>query len=119
MLDLVEEPLDQIAIPIDDFVVGDGLRACAIGGHDRLGAHLCDDVAETIGVVALVSEQLVEVESRDQGLGLLDVMHLTCRQNETQGIAERVDDGIDLRAQAAARTPDLLRIAPPFAPAAC
>ena len=50
----------------------------------------------------------------DQVLGLADVMHLACGQDEANGIAERVHADIDLRAQAAARTPDRLIFASPF-----
>ena len=46
-------------------------------------------------------------------------MHLACGQDEANGIAERIHAGADLRAQAAARTPDRLIFAAPFAPAAC
>ena len=40
-------------------------------------------------------------------------------QNEANGITECIHTCADLRAQAAARTPDRLIFAPPFAPAAC
>src|SRR6266852_2330818 len=46
-------------------------------------------------------------------------MHLACGQDEANGIAERIHAGTDLRAQAAARTPDRLIFVAPFAPAAC
>jgi hypothetical protein len=46
-------------------------------------------------------------------------MYLACGQDEANGIAERIHAGADLCAQAAARTPDRLIFAAPFAPAAC
>jgi hypothetical protein len=46
-------------------------------------------------------------------------MHLACGQDKANRIAQRVDACVDLRAQTAARTPDRLIFAPPFAPAAC
>jgi hypothetical protein len=46
-------------------------------------------------------------------------MHLACGQDKANRIAQRVDACADLCAQAAARTPDRLIFAPPFAPAAC
>jgi len=44
---------------------------------------------------------------------------LAARQDEANGIAKRINARTDLGAQAAARTPDRLIVAPPFAPAAC
>ena len=47
-------------------------------------------------------------------------MQLACGQDEADWIAEGIHTYVDLRTQAAARTPDRLIFAPPFfAPAAC
>ena len=119
MLDLVEEPLDQVAILVDILVVGDGLRARAVGGHDCLASSGRNHGTQAVGVVARVGDELVEIEAGDQCFGLVDVVDLAGRQDEAQRVAERIDRGVDLRAQAAARAPDRLCIAPPFAPAAC
>ena len=55
----------------------------------------------------------------DEVLGLENVVHLAAGQDEADGIAKCIDTDTDLGAQAAARTPDRLIFAPPFAPAAC
>jgi hypothetical protein len=90
-------------------------RACAL----RSGS-VCNGGAKAIGVVALVSEQVFEGRTADQALCLRDIGDLACRQDEADRIAEGVDGNADLRAQAAARTPDRLIFGPPFwAPAAC
>ena len=66
------------------------------------------------------SEQVLERKTADQVFGLEDVVHLAWGQDEADGIAEGIDTNVDLRTQAAARTPDRLIFAPPFfAPAAC
>ena len=119
MLDLAEEPLDEVALLVDMLVVGDGLRSRCYRWNDSLGLGGIDGRAGTVAVVAFVGEELVEVEPLDQGLRLLAVVDVPARQDEAQRIAESVDDDVDLRARATARTPNLLRIAPPFAPAAC
>jgi hypothetical protein len=62
---------------------------------------------------------MFERNATDQVLGLEDVVHLAARQDEANGIAKRINARTDLGAQAAARTPDRLIVAPPFAPAAC
>src|SRR5258708_13033264 len=119
MFDLVEESLDQIAIPVDILVVGDDLRSGAGRRDHCLGADLRNAGAKAVGIITLVGEQLVERQPPDQRLGLEDVVHVARGQDETNGIAEPIDAHADLRARAAARTPDLLIFAPPFAPAAC
>src|SRR3972149_3109825 len=119
MLDLVEEPLDQIAVLVNLLVVDDGLRPGAVRRHYGLGPGGSDRVAEAIGVVTLVGEQLLERQPADEILGLSDVVHMTRGEDEAERVAKRIDPRIDLCAQAAARAPDRLIFAAPFAPAAC
>ena len=119
MLDFVEEALDQIALLVDVLVIRDGLRARSGRRNDRLGTRLCDAQAKPIGVIAPVGQQMFERQAADEILGLEDIVHLAAGQDEADGIAKRIHTGADLGAQAAARTPDRLIFAPPFAPAAC
>src|SRR2546423_4876584 len=119
MLDLVEEALDQIAVLVDVLVVGDGLRSRSGRWNDGRRPGICDAGAKPIGVIALVGQQMFERNAADQVLGLDDVVHLATGQDEANGVAKRIHAGADLGAQAAARTPDRLIFAPPFAPAAC
>ena len=114
MLDLVDEPLDQIALPVEVLVVWDGFRSRTTRRDHGLSVDLSNFTAESIGVIAHVSEQVVEGDAADQVLGLADVMHLACGQDEANRIAEGVHADIDLRAQAAARTPNRLIFASPF-----
>ena len=62
---------------------------------------------------------MFEGYAADEVLGLQDVVDLASRQDEANWIAERIYAHTDLRAQAAARAPDRLIFAAPFAPAAC
>lgn len=120
MLDFVDEPLDQIAVAVDVLVIWDGLRSSAARWDHGLGTSFCDSGAKAIGIKAHISEQVLERKTADQVFGLEDVVYLTGGQNEADGIAEGIHPHVDLRAQAAARTPDRLIFAPPFfAPAAC
>lgn len=114
MLDLVDEPLDQIALLVEELVVGDGLGARAARWNDCLGAELGDASAKAIGIKAHIGEEILEEKTTDQALGLANVVDLACGQNEADGIAEGVDPNVDLGAQAAARTPDRLIFVPPF-----
>ena len=119
MLDLVEEALDQIAVLVDVLVVRDGLRSRSGRGNDGGGTSVCDAGAKPIGVIAFVGQEMFEGNTADQVLGLEDVVHLAARQDEANRIAKPIHARADLGAQAAARTPDRLIFAPPFAPAAC
>src|SRR3974390_1748289 len=119
MLDFIEEPLDQVALLVDVLVVWDGLRSRAGRRDYRLAPSLSNAGTKAIGVEPSIGQQLVERQTADQILGLEDVVRLAWGQNEANGITQRVHARADLRAQAAARTPDRLIFAPPFAPAAC
>lgn len=114
MLDRTEEALNQIAVLVDVLVIGDRLRPGAERGNDGLGSLEGDHGPDAVVVVALVGEQLFEVEAPDQGFELLAVVDLAARQNEAQRIAERIDDCVDLGAGTAARTPDRLVVSAPF-----
>ena len=120
MLDFVDEPLDQITVLVDVLVIRNGLRSGAARWDHGLRTALRDTGAKPIGVKTHISEQVLERETADQIFGLEDVMHLARGQDEADGIAESIHAKVDLRTQAAARTPDRLIFAPPFlAPAAC
>jgi hypothetical protein len=120
MLDLVDEPLDQVALLVEVLVVRDGSRAGAVRRDDGLSARVFNGGSKAIGVVALVGEQVFEGKTLDQALCLADIGDLARCQDEAYRIAESVDGNADLRAQAAARTSDRLIFGPPFwAPAAC
>src|SRR5438045_2805492 len=74
VLDFVDEPLDQVAVLIDVFVVGDGLRSRAARWDHGLRAGCCDSGAEAIGVKALIGEQVLESKAADQVFGLEDAI---------------------------------------------
>jgi hypothetical protein len=61
-----------------------------------------DDVAERLGIVALVAQDIVCGQVGDEGFGLGDVARLSRRQDEAQRIAQGIDDGMDLGGQPAA-----------------
>jgi len=119
MLDLVEEALNQVAFLINVLVVRDGLRTgCNRGNHGRC-ADLGNASTKAICIVAFIGQEMFKRNPADQVLGLKDIVHLTTGQDEANGVAKRIHARTDLGAQAAARTPDRLAFAPPFAPAAC
>ncbi|VFU16632.1 protein of unknown function (plasmid) [Methylocella tundrae] len=99
-------------------------RRAAIGFRwdDGFGPAFEDSLAQVIGVITLVGDDGFGLEAFDQGVRLGDVVALAWPEQQADGIAERVGRGVDLGAQATARSPQTLGIRPPLAilaPAAC
>ncbi len=63
---------------------------------------------QRVGIVALVGEQSTWLDPVEKRPGLHDVGSLPRRERERDGVAERIDDGVDLGRQAAARAADSL-----------
>ncbi len=118
MLDFEEEALDEVALAVERIVAG-YLRGCFSGRDDRHGALACDRVAQMRGVVAFVAKDVLGREVGDQAFGLGDIAGLAGCQDEAQGIAQCIDDGMNLGGQSAARATDRASFRPPFLPAAC
>src|SRR5205085_11865390 len=108
------ETLDQIAFLVEVLVIRDGLRARAARRDHGPRADFCHGGAKAIGVKAHVGEQVFERKTADQALSLANVVDFARSQDEADRMAKGIDADADLRAQAAARTPDRLIFAPPF-----
>lgn len=73
-----------------------------------------------LGVVGLVGNDGLALGVAEQNIGSIQVMGLSRREMKSRGIAQRIDRGVDLRAQApAAASQSLFVWIPPFAPALC
>ena len=118
VFDLQEEPFDEIAFAVECEVARDLWRGFS-GRDDRDGVLFGDGIAERLGIVALVAENVSGRQIGDQGFGLGDVVDLTWRENESEGIAQGIDDGVYFCSQSATRTTDRASFRPPFLPAAC
>ncbi len=101
MLDFEEEALDEVALAIEGIIAGN-LRGCFSRRDDGGGVLAVDGVAERLGIVAFVAQDIVGGKVGDQGLGLGEVALLSWRQDEPQRIAQGIDDGMDLGGQSAA-----------------
>ena len=78
-----------------------------------------DRVAERLGVIAFIAKDMFGRQAIDECFGLGEVACLTRCENEAQGIAQRIDNRVDLGGQSAARAADRTSFSPPFLPAAC
>jgi hypothetical protein len=122
LLELVEEALDAVSLLVEISIVGTLELAVALGRDDDLGAGFGDAIDKVIGVISLVADGDIGVETIDQVMSEGDIVALAGRANQADRQAERLGGGVDLGAQAAARPAQALGIRPPLtlrAPAAC
>jgi len=120
LLEIIEEALDEIAFGVKREIAVAFDLAVRLGRDDRADFARLYALDEAIGVVTLVAEHGFGFDLGGQRLGLRDVVGLAAGQGERQRIAERVDDRVDFRRQAAARTAYGLVQAPFLrAPALC
>jgi hypothetical protein len=88
--------------------------------HGNFARLLPGDQDPLVGVEALVGEQNVSVQLRQQYIGPFQIAGLSAGEMKSNGIAEGIDGGVNLGAQPALAAPDGLLAAPFFsAPALC
>ena len=74
---------------------------------------------QRISVVGLVAEQGLRIDAVEQRLRAGQIVGLSRREHQFDGIAERIDQGVDFGGQSAARSADRLRAVFFRAPALC
>ena len=114
-----EHALDEIALAIRCLVERMMSLAGWIVRDDRNRAALEKKATQTIAVISRVGSQAPACRnSGDQGCRDTNVAEMAGRHFDGDGASARVDDGVDFRGAAAARTANRLRLRPPFPPAA-
>ncbi len=106
LFESIEETLDEIAFGVEGEVALAADLAVGLGRDHRLDAAHNQGSNEAVGVVTLVSDDGLRLDLGEERFGLRDIVNLTAGQADRQRIAERVDDGVDLGRQSAARPPD-------------
>jgi len=121
LLELGEEVLNQAACLVELAIVIPGLAAIGLGGdYCRLAGSGQQHDDPFIGVEGFVTDQHIGLHVRQQMIGADQIMRLTAGEEEVDGVAQRIDQGMDLGAQSAARATDRLVLADFFwAPALC
>ena len=120
LLQLGEEVLDQVACLVEIAVIGPRRLAVALGrDHGGLAGLLQRLQHPLLGVECLVGDQQVGGEAGQEGIGTLEVVGLPGREREPGRIAEGIDRGVDLRAQAATAASDRFIAVFLAAPALC
>jgi len=104
-----------VALP----VVDDGALAVDASGDDGDGAGLADGLAQGVGVVTLVGQDMAGAPGASkERRGGSDVRDVARCQDQREGAADGVGEGVDLGGLAAARGADRLGFRPPFPPKA-
>jgi hypothetical protein len=101
VLHFVDEAFDEVALSIELLVVGRRLQAPRERRDHGVGAE-GQEGPDSIGVVCLISDDVLGHEPFDQCLGLRAVVDLAGREDETQRVAERIDGDVDFRTRSAA-----------------
>ena len=102
LLDDVEEALDQVSFAVECEIAGSLGLAVRFRRDDRLDASQFEALDEAVCVIALVGEDRLYFDLFGKRLGLRDVVNLAAGEADDERIAERVDDGVNLRRQPAA-----------------
>lgn len=110
MLDLVDETLHQVPLPVQPCVVSVLVFASGMGRNDRFGSPRDDEVQEVGRVVATVGDHALEGDVWQQGFGLGNVMVLAGCQPEAQRVAQAINADMDFGTEAPATTSQRLRL---------
>ena len=114
LLELGEEVLDQMACLVEVAIIVTDHLTVGSGGDDRGlasdGQRLDDPL---IGIERLVTDQGVGLHGREKMICPNEVMSLATSEEEADGVAQCIGQGVDLGAQPAPAAPD--RLAAPAA----
>ena len=104
VFDELEESFDQIALPVKRVIAFAFVLAVCLWRDDRLDPARPEAGNVGVGVVALIGENGLWLDLCGQRFSLGNVVNLTFGQSERERVSQRIDDHMDFRGQAAART---------------
>jgi len=115
----IEESLDEVAFAIECKIARSGLVAAWVGRNHRGDVPLGEGVDKRVGVVCHVADQSLWMDRREQWLCASEIVSLSGRKHQLDGIAESIDDRVNFGGQSATRSADRLRTIFFRAPALC
>ena len=120
MLELVEEALDEVALPVEGGIDGALEPDVALGRDVGLAAPGVDHLDQSACVVSSIGDEgFGRWQGLDEGRRYGLVGGLAGGQDQPDGPSLFVDDGMDLGAQSSTRTANGVIRAPFLPPAAC
>jgi hypothetical protein len=119
MFELVEEPLDEIAFAVEGEVALARGFSVGFGWDDWDDRSSVEGADEGVGVEGLVGDQSAGIDGFDERLSASQIVILARAEHHLDGIAEGVDERMNLGGQSAAGSADGLRAVFFWAPALC
>jgi hypothetical protein len=115
VLQVTEGVFDEVAALIAQLVISDGLLAVRVTGHDRHNCKLAQMLSQTVGIIALIREQVsCPLQSSQQKWRDRAVCDIAAGQHEDEGTTDDVRKGMDFGGLATPRRLDRLIFRPPF-----
>ena len=119
VFELVEEPLDEIAFAVEGEVAPARGFSVGFGWDDWDDRSSLEGADEGVGVEGLVGDQSAGIDGFDERLSASQIVILARAEHHLDGIAEGVDERMNLGGQSAAGSADGLRAVFFWAPALC
>ena len=106
MLQRAKEALDEIAFAIERKIGLARLLPVGLGRDHRRDIVVFEHRDQRVAIVSFVGNQCAGLDPLEQRFGLRNIGGLPRRQRKRDGIAEGINDGVDLRRQTATRAAD-------------
>ena len=119
MLELIEETLNEIAFAVEGEIALARRFSVGFGWDDWRDRSSVEGADEGVGVKGLVGDQSAGIDGFDQRFGTSQIVILARAEHHLDGIAEGVDEHVNLGGQSAAGSADGLRTVFFWAPALC
>jgi len=111
VFECVEETFDEIAFAIEDEIAVPLNEAVGLGRNDGFDTSGLEGEDQSIRIIGFVSQKCLGGEVFDQLLGLAQIRGLPRGQRESDGVAQSIDESMDLGRQSASGPSDRLVLA--------
>jgi hypothetical protein len=119
VLEFIEEALDEIAFAVESVVASPLGLSVGLGRDDGNDFALGQGVDERIGIERLVADQGIWIGGFNQRFRASQIVGLTWREHQFDGISQSIDKRVDFGGQSAAGSADRLFTVFFSAPALC
>jgi hypothetical protein len=119
VLEFIEEALDKIAFAVEREIAISLGAAAGRRRDNRSDSALGQGVDKPISVEGLVADQGIGIGGFNERLGAGQIVGLTWREHQLDGIAQSIDERVDFGGQSAAGSADRLLAVFFRAPALC